>query len=140
MADPLLELARDLRATGRPSLAWIVAHTQAPDDPVARFWPTCESDFALAYVAWSATLGGFGPARRLDDTNWYLLAHYHDRRDGGPAIELHAAIAGPDAEHDWDVAPDARWGPVLCAEIRRLVPVPPTLTELIEREERWRGR
>lgn len=40
--DPIAELVRDLRETGKPSLAWIVRWSQDGMDPVAAAWEACE--------------------------------------------------------------------------------------------------
>jgi hypothetical protein len=104
-SDPIDELLRDLRADGRPSLAWVVRWSQGGGDPVANAWNAPSVD------PWA-----------MRDFVWFMVhKHGWEERFWSRVglVESDAALG------------DNRDPVPMRAAFRRALPVPPTLRELM---------
>lgn len=104
MSDPIAELVRDLRDHGKPSLRWAV-----------EFAPDGDMDAAIAR-AW---------ADSHDD--WMMLRLLY-RADGKARLDASDELKRHRAD-----CPYRHGSPCCAAAIRRAVPTPPTLAELLRR-------
>jgi hypothetical protein len=102
VADPLLELLTALEATGRPPLPWVVRWSAGGRDPLHEAWRHTGSDWAMLQVL--LRVGGLESAR-------YVAAY--------------------DAADAWARARSRHPAPHPVSAIRRAVPTPPTLAELL---------
>lgn len=134
MTDPLSELVDYLRTDGKPPLAWIVEH--APDGSLQRAWRECRDPLALI-DAHGLTIDrrcSYGPVRRgstdyvvkLDPwrgwyPGWFLFLEggYNPREFDRYRLMSTCKLYRESVEY----------APV----VRSLLPMPPTLAELIER-------
>lgn len=123
-SDPILELASALVRDGSPPLAWVVRWSHGDADPVAAAWAASDDPYAMLALL-DDRLGGryVPPGARAALIRIYvrMLGGWHGLR----------------ASDDEDEPPE---GQLATDAIRRAVPVPPTLADLIAARTRTRQR
>jgi hypothetical protein len=113
--DPIAELVEALAEDGRPSLAWLVRWSADGREPVAAAWGASVQPFALLTVL---ERGGVDVLRFFDPERW------------GACRVCWTQVAPVDDPRGYLSATDDDC-PACAAAIRRAVPVPPTLPELL---------
>jgi hypothetical protein len=127
--DPIVQLVWDLERDGRPSLAWVVRWSAGGAEPVAAAWSASRAPLHMAKllerVGWPSPVAV--PWERASARAALRLV-----RGEGPAATLDAALT------EYALVREEHYA-ALADRIRRAVPQPPTLAQLVAARRSGRG-